>query len=202
MADILIIDVWADNVHKEFTRIRDVFQRYPYIAFDTEFPGFVHPSNSRAGAEIYYGHNKANVDSLKLIQVGLTFDDEFGSLPTNQYGQQIALQINLCDFDPSWDRYSMEAMNILRISGIDFEKNHTKGVTSQTLADSLASARLVSNPPVHWVTFHGTYDTAYLVKLLNSCTLLPDALSTFLSMVNRIFPNFYDAKHMVHHHYV
>ncbi|KAL4183352.1 hypothetical protein AMTRI_Chr11g97790 [Amborella trichopoda] len=154
MADVIIIDVWADNVHEEFSRIRDVVHRYPYIALDIEFPDFVHPCNCRADARIYYGHIKAN------------------------------------------------AMNILRNSGIDFEKNPTKGVTSQTLADSLASARLVSNPAVHWVTFHGTYDMAYLVKLLNGCTLLPDALSTFHSMVNRIFPNFYDAKHMVHHHYV
>ncbi|ERN20659.1 hypothetical protein AMTR_s00070p00174770 [Amborella trichopoda] len=166
MADVLIIDVWADNVHEEFSRIRDVVHRYPYIAFDTEFSGFVNPSDSRAGARIYNGHIKANVVSLKLIQVGLTFFDEFGN------------------------------------SGIDFEKNHTKGVTSQTLADSLTFARLVSNPAVHWVTFHGTYDMSYLAKPLNGCTLLPDPLSTFLSMVNRIFPNFYDAKHMVHHHYI
>ena len=36
-----IWDVWVDNFETEISRISEVVVHFPYVAFDTEFPGVV-----------------------------------------------------------------------------------------------------------------------------------------------------------------
>ena len=57
-------------------------------------------------------------------------------------------------------------------------------------------SRLVVNPNVYWITFHGTYDFSYLFKVLKNCDL-PENSKIFLKNLKHIFPNIYDIKTMI-----
>ncbi|KAJ0550955.1 putative poly(A)-specific ribonuclease [Helianthus annuus] len=90
MSDVLkneyvhIREVWNDNLEEEFALIREIVDDYPYIAMDTEFPGVVlRPlAQFKNINDDNYVTLKDNVDMLKSIQLGLTFSDEDGNLPT------------------------------------------------------------------------------------------------------------------------
>ena len=68
---------------------------YRLISMDTEFPGVVaRPVGQfRTAGDFYYGTIRANVDLLKLIQLGLTFTDEEGNLPRHD-GELCVWQFN------------------------------------------------------------------------------------------------------------
>jgi len=36
-----IRDVWNYNLDEEFSKMRETLEKYPYIAMDTEFPGWL-----------------------------------------------------------------------------------------------------------------------------------------------------------------
>ncbi|WVZ05308.1 hypothetical protein V8G54_018654 [Vigna mungo] len=62
---------------------------------------------------------------------------------------------------------------------------------------------LLCNNHIHWITFHGAYDFAYLVKVLSHRflhvqPLLPPNLGNFLQLVKFFFGHeIYDVKHLV-----
>lgn len=58
------------------------------------------------------------------------------------------------------------------------------------------SSGLVINPNVYWITFHGTYDFSYLLKVLINNSL-PATSKEFLRYLRHIFPNIYDIKTMI-----
>ena len=95
--DLWIRQVWADNLDKEIAVIRGIVDDYPYVAMDTEFPGTVLKpvSVSRGDPSNNYLSLKANVNTLKLIQLGLTFSDEFGSLPECEWESEDELHTGL-----------------------------------------------------------------------------------------------------------
>lgn len=95
-----IREVWAPNLEAEMRNVRDVVERYPYVAMvscswsitlsflsmapqDTEFPGVVaRPIGTfRTSSDYHYQTMRCNVDLLKIIQIGLTFSDEEGHYP-------------------------------------------------------------------------------------------------------------------------
>ncbi|CAO3667465.1 unnamed protein product [Rhizopus stolonifer] len=63
-----IKEVWAENLEEEMAYLRDLVEDYPYLAMDTEFPGVT---------------LRCNVDLLKIIQLGVTFANQYGNLPGN-----------------------------------------------------------------------------------------------------------------------
>lgn len=197
-ASIQIRDVWDDNLEEEFARIREIVDDYPYVAMDTEFPGIVvRPvGNFKNSSEYHYQTLKENVDILKLIQLGLTFSDERGNLPTCGSDKCCIWQFNFREFDANEDFFANDSIELLKQSGIDFKKNSEQGIDAVRFGELLMSSGIVLNDNVHWVTFHSGYDFGYLLKLL-TCQTLPDTQVGFFNLINMYFPTLYDIKHLM-----
>ncbi|XP_060962307.1 probable CCR4-associated factor 1 homolog 10 [Cannabis sativa] len=109
---IHIREVWNDNLDEEFALIRDIVDRFNYIAMDTEFPNIVlRPVGNFKNINDYnYQTLKDNVDMLKLIQLGLTFSDEDGNLPTCGTDKFCIWQFNFREFDISEDVFASDSI--------------------------------------------------------------------------------------------
>lgn len=57
-------------------------------------------------------------------------------------------------------------MNLLKDSGLVFERHKNEGIPHATFAYYLMQSGLVLNRKNHWITFHGGMDFGYLLKLL------------------------------------
>ncbi|KAL0297131.1 UNVERIFIED_CONTAM: putative CCR4-associated factor 17 [Sesamum radiatum] len=195
---IQIREVWNDNLEQEFALIRDIVDDYPYVAMDTEFPGVVlRPVGNFNHINQYnYQTLKDNVDMLKLIQLGLTFSDENGNLPTYGTNTCCIWQFNFREFNVSEDIFANDSIELLRQSGIDFKKNNELGIDAGRFAELLMSSGLFLNDGMCWVTFHSGYDFGYLLKLL-TCRSLPETPAGFFRLLNIYFPMVYDIKHLM-----
>ncbi|XP_010537879.1 PREDICTED: probable CCR4-associated factor 1 homolog 7 [Tarenaya hassleriana] len=194
---VQICEVWNDNLEEEFALIRQIVDDFPYVSMDTEFPGIVCRSVGifKTSNDYHYETLKLNVNMLKLIQIGLTFSDENGNLPTCGTDKHCIWQFNLREFDPNSDIYSQDSIELLRQSGIDFTKNNENGIDSGRFAELLISSGLVLNEDIQWVTFHSGYDFG-LLKLLTNRNL-PEMQSGFFKLINMYFPILYDIKHLM-----
>ncbi|GAU38911.1 hypothetical protein TSUD_119770 [Trifolium subterraneum] len=197
---VVIRRVWARNVEYEFNLIHQVVGRYPFVSMDTEFPGVVYSSKldrHHLQPSEFYNCFKANVDSLKLIQLGLTLSDANGNLPDFGTNNCYIWEFNFCDFNVKRDLYNKDSIDLLRRQGIDFNCNVIHGVNSFHFSELMVRSGLVFNKAVTWVTFHGTYDFGYLVKILTR-NKLPDSLGEFLGVLRFIFGrSVYDMKYMI-----
>jgi CCR4-NOT transcription complex subunit 7/8 len=98
---IIIREVWAHNLEVEFDLIDQVIGKYNFILRDTEFLGFIYspkvdyyhlqPSDN-------YDYLKANVDALKLIQLGLTLTDVACNIPDFGTNNRYTWEFNFRDF--------------------------------------------------------------------------------------------------------
>ncbi|CAH8353673.1 unnamed protein product [Eruca vesicaria subsp. sativa] len=195
---IMIREVWNDNLLEEFELIREIVDRFSYIAMDTEFPGVVlKPVETfKYNNDLNYRTLKENVDLLKLIQVGLTFSDENGNLPTCGTAKSCIWQFNFREFNIGEDIYASESIELLRQCGIDFKKNVDRGIDVVRFGELMMSSGIVMNDSISWVTFHGGYDFGYLVKLL-TCKELPIKQVDFFKLLYVYFPTVYDIKHLM-----
>ncbi|GER48495.1 polynucleotidyl transferase [Striga asiatica] len=196
---IQIREVWADNLDEELDLIRGIVDEYPYIAMDTEFPGIVlRPvGNFKTANDYHYQTLKENVNLLKLIQLGLTFSDEKGNLPTcGTTTKHCIWQFNFREFNPNEDVFANDSIELLSQSGIDLKKNNEKGIDARHFGELLMSSGIVLNDSVCWVTFHSGYDFGYLIKLL-TCQDLPDGQDEFFNLISVYFPVVYDIKHLM-----
>ena len=110
-----IVEVYSDNFIKEIKRIGDYLKSYPFIGMDTEFPGIVYPCPSYS-QDFYYKFTKANVDKLKLIQIGITLTNDKGEYPPLISTWQFNLK-----FDVEKDKHSIDSISMLIECGIDFD---------------------------------------------------------------------------------
>uniref|UniRef100_A0A0E0LVA3 poly(A)-specific ribonuclease n=1 Tax=Oryza punctata TaxID=4537 RepID=A0A0E0LVA3_ORYPU len=194
-----IREVWAGNLEAEIAAIRDEVDRYPYIAMDTEFPGIVcRPvGNFRTTDEFNYANLEANVNMLKLIQLGLTLSDENGDLPPRGTGGRRCIwQFNFRGFDPRTDPSNADSIQMLRTCGIDFDRFASQGADPIRFAELLMSSGVVLNADVQWITFHSGYDFGYLLRLLTGRNL-PDTMPAFFDLIRIYFPVLYDIKHLM-----
>ncbi|PKI35422.1 hypothetical protein CRG98_044192 [Punica granatum] len=200
---VLIRQVWAHNLDDEFSLIRAIIGNYPYVSMDTEFPGVVFaPSGGhylQRDPREQYRLMKKNVDALKLIQVGLTFSDAYGNLPDFGMPCSFIWEFNFRDFDVGRDPHAPDSIALLRRQGIDFERNREEGIESHRFAELMyTSGMLFGRGGITWVTFHGSYDFAYLVKILSKWDSLPAKLEDFLCLMRVFFGDrVYDIKYMM-----
>lgn len=187
-----ILEVYEDNFVSTIKILGILCEKYNYVGMDTEFPGTVF-SIKKLTEDFYYKSVKLNVDSLKMIQLGITLKNEKGEFP-DDYPYH-TFQFNF-KFDPNKDKYSKSSMDLLVNSGIDFEKLKTKGIKHKTFAEYFIISGLVLNPNVHWISFHGSYDFAYLLRLLSNMAL-PSDENEFTKLLSLYFPNHYDIRILV-----
>jgi CCR4-NOT transcription complex subunit 7/8 len=183
-SELEIIDVWEDNFEEEMDKIQELLEKYNYVAMDTEFPGVYFQGDNITG----YSLIKTNVDQLKLIQVGITLADENGNTP-----QPISTwQFNL-RFDLKSDLYSPDSISMLKEAGINFEQMAERGIDPIMFADGFLCSGLMLTGDIHWITFHGAFDFAYLMRVISN-TLLPGTLEKFKSTMKVYFPSVADIK--------
>jgi len=172
--------------------IREILERYPYVAMDTEFPGVVaRPVGDYAAADLQYQTLRCNVDLLKLIQLGLSFTDGEGNWAEGCTCWQFNFKFSLKD-----DMFAQDSIELLKVSGIDFEKFEHYGIDVHYFGELLMMSGLVLNEDVKWISFHSSYDFGYLLKTL-TCTELPLDEAMFMDLLHTYFPCIYDVKFMM-----
>ncbi|KAI9746620.1 MAG: hypothetical protein M1818_000333 [Claussenomyces sp. TS43310] len=212
-----IRDVWRGNMQEEMETLRKLVDKYPYISMDTEFPGVVaRPMGSfRGKSDYHYQTLRANVDLLKLIQLGITLFTEEGEMtPARPQSSDSGIDVNMpgarnygkgilpCtwqfnfQFSITEDMYSQASIESLRTAGVDFERHESQGINPFDFAALLISSGLVCDDEVRWISFHGGYDFGYLTKLM-ICQPLPDNEVEFEVIMKKFFPKIYDVKYLM-----
>ncbi|XP_003743465.1 CCR4-NOT transcription complex subunit 7 [Galendromus occidentalis] len=185
-----IHDVWADNLEQAFREIRLIVKKYPYIGFDTEFPGVVAMpiGEFRSMGEYQYQILRCNVDLLKMIQLGLTFFDERGH-PKATY--QFNFRFNIKE-----DMFAQDSIDLLVNSGLAFDRHAEEGIDPFEFAQLLITSGVVLCEGVHWLCFHAGYDFGYLLKLLTE-QKIPENETQFFERLKIYFPTIYDIKYLM-----
>ena len=189
-----IIEVFKDNLNSEMKNLISHLNEYNYIGMDTEFPGIVYSLTSITN-DFYYKSLKLNVDSLKLIQLGITLSNSKGETPKPYHTWQFNFE-----FDFSKDKFSQSSIKLLISSGINFENLKNNGINHKKFFEILKNSGLVLNPKIYWVSFHGSYDFAYLLNNLMGNSL-PKNENEFMNILGAFFPNYYDIKILVKEKY-
>lgn len=60
-------------------------------------------------------------------------------------------------------------------------------------ADGIITSGMILNDDIKWITFHGAFDFAYLVKCLTN-EKLPQTIEQFQIKCKQLFPVMYDTK--------
>ena len=93
-----IKEVYASNFKEEIKNIKSIIDKgeFTYIGMDTEFPGIIYNLNN-LNKDFYYKTMKLNVESTKLIQLGITLTNKNGEFPKNipYHTWQFNLQVDI-----------------------------------------------------------------------------------------------------------
>jgi CCR4-NOT transcription complex subunit 7/8 len=187
-----IREVYLDNFEEEMKIVSSLIDQYNFVAFDTEFPGIVFINQyQQLNRDSFYQNIKANVDRLKVIQVGITLADSDGNNPPGVSTWQFNFDFNLKN-----DLSSPESINLLINSGINFDVLSARGISPEKFAEYFITSGLMLNDKIHWITFHGSYDFSYVLKVISGQPL-PDTYESFKNDLALYFQNYYDIKYLL-----
>lgn len=188
-----IKEVYSENLDKEIKIIISLLKKdYKYIGMDTEFPGTFY-SLEKLSDDFYYKTLQKNVSELNLIQLGITLTNKDGEYPKNI--PYHTWQFNF-KFDEEKDKYSEESINLLKETGIDFDKLKKNGIEHKKFGEILKKTGLIFNPDVKWISFHGSYDFAYLLKCFDD-KILSSNENKFMYTLGLFFPHCYDIRILI-----
>ncbi|XP_064992446.1 probable CCR4-associated factor 1 homolog 11 [Musa acuminata AAA Group] len=174
----MAINVGKANLVEHLELILSLRGSYPIVAIDTEFPGFIRDTPRDATEEERYNDVKHNVDNMHLIQLGVALFDEGGNTPW----PGCCWQFNFSDFDPDVDASSPDSIELLTQSGHDFQQYRRHGIDARRCA-YLVCVKLFCQPySSKYVTFHGLYDVAFVIKMITRAPL-PNTLNEFSDLV-------------------
>ncbi|SCU77293.1 LAMI_0A00562g1_1 [Lachancea mirantina] len=185
----LVRDVWADNLYSEFAVIRKLADTFNCVSISTEFVGTIaRPiGNFRSKDDYHYQTMRANVDLLNPVQIGLSLSDHAGNKPE---GVPSTWQFNF-HFDVTKEMVSAESLELLKKSGINFEKHQNAGVSANEFAQLMTDSGLALSKEITWVSYHAAYDFGFLLKLLMDYSM-PNNKEDYVWWVKTYLPNFYD----------
>lgn len=134
---------------------------------------------------------KKNIDQTKIIQIGITLADEKGEMPL----PVSTWQFNF-DFNEEKDLKEGSSFDLLLKSGIDFNLLKMHGIPPHYFAEKLTNSGLVMNDSLTWVCFAGSFDMAYLVRILTN-DKIPTQRNVFNKTLETFFPKLLDIKTFV-----
>ncbi|KAK1610258.1 hypothetical protein QYE76_033931 [Lolium multiflorum] len=180
LAAVPVQAVWAWNFDQESSILRSFAMGARYVAVDVHYPGIVHQPGKDHNAltpEQRYALVKANVDSLKPLQVGIAVCDRHGGIQ--------AWEFNLCDFRRHSDPHDANSLAYLDGRGLDVDTLAKHGVDARRLGAMLLSfSGLIGHwHGLSWVTYAGAYHVAYLIKVVTGGRPLPNDVAGFVSAV-------------------
>mmetsp|Transcript_39511 Transcript_39511/g.86179 ORF Transcript_39511/g.86179 Transcript_39511/m.86179 type:complete len:372 (+) Transcript_39511:59-1174(+) len=192
-----IIDVTSENFDAQFECMLNIVEQYKYVTIDTEFPGIVlEPVEQQDSLSAWnYLQMRANVNALKIIQLGITFSNDIGDEKDSPPQTSPCWQFNF-EFDLQSDIYAGDAIDLLKSAGLDFDKHSVQGIRAEEFGERLTTSGLVLSEDFQWISFHGLYDFGYLLKVLTGAPL-PEDIGGFFDQLDMYFPKRCDIKFLM-----
>ncbi|THU55375.1 hypothetical protein C4D60_Mb11t05890 [Musa balbisiana] len=200
--------VWAWNLEYEFSNHASLVDRFSYVAFDTEFPGFLYSTrrpHRLLPPSLRYAILKANVDEMDLVNSASPSSTPPATSPTSAPAAgSVRVGVQLPGIRPSDATPTRRTPSTCSAPvASDFDRLPLYGIDSGHFAAHLYRSGLVAHcrfcrpHSTRWIAFHSCYDFAYLIKVLGNGRPLPDTLEEFLGLVNLLFGETVDLKHMM-----
>lgn len=209
--EILFRNVWEMNLEEEMEIISSIIDKFSYISVNTEFPGVVArpPNVLSKSKEKQYHMIKTNVDLMNPLQVSLCLATKDGVfVKYSDITKMLNIQSEIDetkDYIVVWqfhmkynvqeDVYAKEAIDFLFKSGLKFEEYDKNGIEYKHFGEIMIASGLICNNNITWVSFHGSYDFAYLLKLLTNIPL-PKTKNSFIKLLKLFFPQICDVKYV------
>lgn len=131
--------------------------------------------------DVLVGNSISNFPSRELLPISDLFD------------RSLLLPDTASDVICRDDMFAQDSIELLKTSGIDFDRFEKYGIDVQYFGEVLMMSGLVLNDDIRWLSFHSKYDFGYLLKTL-TCIDLPVDEQGFLEQLFTYFPCIYDVK--------